>query len=208
MPTMRRSPLLLIPKERVETFFATYIHGWLLHDIRFCAGQQENLSFAVATLALNAIDFVGSLYAGKNASSHAFTEFLNKYMPEYSDFDPRFYDSYRCGLVHQYFPKACGGIVWNIPEEHLKQNDGRLTVNAQSLAKDVERAIADYKHDLESDKELQRRFSEQMNRIVPNVGTSPDTLMLGDAGVGRSDSEQVRHSLFGSDVVFIDPEDN
>ncbi|HXM23130.1 MAG TPA: hypothetical protein VN948_17870 [Terriglobales bacterium] len=196
MQTMRRSPPLKIQKERVADFFTKYIDGWLLGDIRYCAQQEKNLSFTVATLVLNAIDFFASLYEGKDGRGEAFSLFLHKYMPSYVAIDAeiKMYKTFRCGLVHQYFPKYHHGITWNAPAEHLKKVDGRYKLNAQSLATDLEQAIAAYKSGLDRDDSLQVKFALRMQSVVS--ADDSDGLLFGDGNAGHSATVEVFQDLF------------
>ena len=202
---MKPSPNQAISDQRLAVFFTKYIDGWLLHDIRFCAEQKENLSFAVATLVFNAIDFLGGLCAGRDSDRNTFRLFLEKYLASYVSLNPEIdiYDSYRCGLVHEYFPKDQHGIVWNASDHHLKQRAGHYTLDAQSLVMDLEGAIAAYKADLDRDRQLQDNFMKRMNTILPPEPPKDSTLTLGNADVGRSDSMEIRGYLFGEGSVLL-----
>ena len=183
-------------KERVAGFFTKYVDGWLLGDIRYCSPQEKNLSFTVATLVLNAVDFFASLYEGKDGKGEAFSLFLSKYMPSYVaiDADIKMYKTLRCGLVHQYFPKEHHGITWNAPAEHLKKVGGCYKLNAQSLATDLEQAIAAYKSDLDRNESLQVKFARRMRSVIS--ADDFDGLLFGDGNAGHSATVEVFHNLF------------
>jgi hypothetical protein len=203
MQTMRRTPPLKIQKERVADFFTKYVDGWLLGDIRYCAQQEKNLSFTVATLVLNAIDFFAGLYEGRDSTAKAFSLFLHKYIPSYVaiDAEVKMYATFRCGLVHQYFPKCHHGITWNAPAEHLRKVDGCYKLNAQSLVTDLEQAIAAYKSDLDRDESLQVKFAQRMRSVV-----SADDfawLLLGDGNTADSSTLDVFRCLFPEPEVLV-----
>jgi hypothetical protein len=193
---------MTISRERITEFFARYVDGWLLSDIRYCADQEKNMSFTVATLVLNAVDFLGSLCAGKRASRTAFEQFLQKYMPTYQNVD--LYKTYRCGLVHQYFPKDQHGIVWNKPGVHLINVDGRHVLNAQSLVADLEKAIAAYKTDLNHMDSLQRNFAKR----IPYIVSACKVEARSSDGVGRSDSAGVLKIFLDQQMIGVKRDDD
>ena len=81
------------------------------------------------------------------------------------DPDVELYRTFRCGLVHQSFPKDHCGITWHESAKHLQNIDGCYQLYAQSLVVDLEKAITAYKADLGIDKVLQVKFEKRMREI-------------------------------------------
>ena len=198
----RKPKTFLVPQERISDFFSEYVTGWLLGDLQHCARQEKNLSFTVACLALNAVDFFGGLYTGRGSSGNSFRQFAHRYMPGYETIDSEIslYNSYRCGLVHEYFPKRQHSVVWNRPHEHLVKANGRWSLNAQSLALDVETAITEYRADLRDDPKLHKNFSDRLITLLGFAGV----MQFVDGDAGRSDTVQVFGHLVGRECVDDD----
>jgi hypothetical protein len=50
------------------------------------------------------------------------------------------YNQFRSSLTHMLMPSSHLKLVNNAPEKHLKEQDSRLVLNAESFARDIERA--------------------------------------------------------------------
>lgn len=172
--------------EQIRDFFSRFVAGWLIKDLDFCASQQEDLSFTVAVVAFSGIECLGSLLAETTKTDERFRAFVTRYFPkEYSKSGFDFYDIYRCGLVHQYFPKKSATITWGTSAEHLVTKNGCHYLNAQALVEDLKLAIDKYRNDLLNDADLRMKFKKRLNEIAPRADaatTVPDVLSLEPAG--------------------------
>lgn len=114
---------MIIDKNFVLDYFQEYIFGFMFNDIENCIKAKAN--FAVATLLMAYTEKIGSLTSGHlGLSGHSekdfdeclkYFEFQGK--PDYyKDFKIKYeengkeneigiYKAFRCGLIHQYFPK-------------------------------------------------------------------------------------------------------
>lgn len=136
---------MIIDKNFILDYFNEYIFGFIFHDIENCIKAKAN--FAVATLLMAYTEKIGSLINGNlglsNHSQEDFNKFLeyfefNRDQNYYNKFDIEFkeneikksmniYIAFRCGLIHQYFPKLpC--IIYNNPNDinHYTSDDAGI----------------------------------------------------------------------------------
>jgi hypothetical protein len=114
---------MIIDKNFVLGYFRKYIFGFIFNDIENCILAKAN--FAVATILMSNTEYVGALISGNlGLSGHSKSDF-NKFLDYfefncdsdyYRNFEIEFrdsnktskvgiYEAFRCGLIHEYFPK-------------------------------------------------------------------------------------------------------
>lgn len=117
------------------------------------------------------IDFLGSLYAGTDASSNTFQQFVSNFMSNEGEPSPydaaELYRSLRSKLVHNY-------AIWNAryylthgrPEQHLsKVKPNGILLNLENFYSDVEAASRRYFADMGDDNDLQRKLSNRLDKV-------------------------------------------
>src|SRR5436309_13525948 len=115
---------------KIERFFREYVNGWLLGDIQLCCAQEKPLPFLVSITVFCGIDFLAGLLEGKDSGGTGFTHFIEQFFgPEYGRFAKELWKDFRCGLVHEYFPKRQGEVTWGDPTKHLTDFQARLCLD-------------------------------------------------------------------------------
>jgi hypothetical protein len=128
------------------------------------------------------IDFLSSLFAGKDASGTTFSDFVARFMAspgQQLPYDPKeLYRSLRSKLVHNY-------AIWNSRyylvrghrELHLaKARPSAQLLNLEDFFDDVAKASEQYFSEVDRDRELQRRLAIRLDR----VGTLDDVELVFD----------------------------
>jgi len=167
-------------KRYVESFFANYVSPWLIGDIDYCCSQDKSLAFTVATMVFTGTDFFGGLLAGCESTRDHFVDFVRRYWPnEYKGQAEMLYKYFRCGLVHQYFPKQAAAIGWSDEHQakHLHEVSGYWFLHAKILARDFREAVRRYKDDLLNNSELRDNFIRRLSQTIP---ASPPRVVLAD----------------------------
>jgi|SRR5579872_3777699 len=156
----------MLDDSEIDFFFRTYIEGWMLKSLRYCACvTDENLSFVVAASVFNAVDFLSLLWEPKRKpDKDRFEGCLIKFFkPKYKA--KNLYDHYRSGLNHEYFPKQGSAVAWNKPEAHLQLENGALCLNAQDLVADLAEAFGNYRKELQSEEYLRNNFEIRAKQL-------------------------------------------
>ncbi len=124
---------MIIDKNFILDYFKEYIFGFMYNDIENCIKAKAN--FAVATLLMAYSEKIGALISGnlgKSGSSKSdfnlFLEYLefNGNKNHYKDFKIEYreesikpiktihiYEAFRCGFIHEYFPKLPCEVINN-----------------------------------------------------------------------------------------------
>jgi hypothetical protein len=137
---------MVVDKNSVLDFFTNYIHGYMFNDIEKSINVGAN--FAVAILLLTYTENIGSLISGHlGLKGHSYKDF-NK-MIEYFDFngDAEYYKkfeitykanigsqieildiytAFRCGFIHEYFPKLPCIVQNNQPVDHYLDSEAGI----------------------------------------------------------------------------------
>lgn len=137
---------MVIDKNSVLDYFTNYIHGFMFNDIENSINAKAN--FAVATLLLSYTENIGSLISGHlGLKNHSYKDF-NK-MIEYFDFngDTNYYKNFkieyradksspieeldiytafRCGFIHEYFPKLPCMVQNNQPVDYCLDSEAGI----------------------------------------------------------------------------------
>ena len=137
---------MTIDKNFILDYFQQYIFGFIFSDVENCIKARAN--FSVACLLMSYTEHIGALIQGNlgisGKSKSDFNHFLeymnfqdnNNY---YKDFKIKFkddqgkekevgiYEAFRCGLIHEYFPKV-KSIIHNNPDrvDHCIDNDSGI----------------------------------------------------------------------------------
>lgn len=139
----------------------------MLKDIQSCVDNSAN--FAATNLICCGIDFFGRVCCSSKPKKR-FQKFVKSYFDQkYGDYCLFLYEVYRCGLVHQYFPKARAAIAGCNQDAncHLKLTDQgrRFTIHIKCFFDDFKKAIEGYQKDLETNPALQRRFDDETAKM-------------------------------------------
>lgn len=136
---------------------------WVVGDIKKCCrikddGNCDENGALVGAFILwcCAIDYFGGLYTGHVANTRErMTSFITKYMPAY---DPDKVYDLRWSLLHYYSPQHF--VLYhenNINENksmHLLSANKRIFLHLGSAVNDIDKAVNNYKHDLETNDKL------------------------------------------------------
>lgn len=133
-------------------------------DVRICVDGGAN--FGGTALICSYIDSMGKFYLGiteDKQSEMRFTEFMNDFFDsEYKDFSKFIYTDYRCGLLHQFFPKKGAGVIRGKDnrEYHLKLHKDTeiIPINLTVFYEDFQLAVKKYYEKLKIDAKLQDNF--------------------------------------------------
>jgi hypothetical protein len=117
------------------------------------------------------IDFLGTLYAGRDSNRRTFIAFVSDFMKQQHDgieYDGQeLYNSLRNKLVHNY-------SIWHgkyvlthgRPERHLKLHGGKARIlNLEDFFEDVKRAADDYFARVAQETELQDRLTDRISTL-------------------------------------------
>ena len=126
---------------QIIDYFHQFIFGFIYHDIERCIEAKAN--YVVALALLSCTEFIGGLISGnlglKNKSKDNFDEALKYFPGGYKDIDSELtveyvnedgvaqidnglYSLFRCGVVHEYFPKGVDVGVLNYPDGQTNGN--------------------------------------------------------------------------------------
>ena len=113
------------------------------------------------------IDFLGTLYAGKESTRDTFKAFVSDFIKqEYRGvgYDPgKLWTSLRNRLVHNY---SLGDyiLVHNHPDLHLTPHGGATILNQESFFQDVQQAADDYFARVAQETALQDKLSDRISK--------------------------------------------
>ena len=148
----------------IEDFFKRYVFGWMYSDAGIC--EKHGANFGGVALICAYIDFMGKLYLGIGGDGQIkerFVKFTNDFFGEkYRPFSEFIYSDYRCGLLHQFFPKKGAGVMRGEEnkEHHLKidRENEIIPINLTVFFEDFRDAVRKYYEKLKEDKCLQDNF--------------------------------------------------
>lgn len=196
----------------IEEFFKKYIHRWMLNDIKVCV--DNNANFGAVTLICCYIDFLGKLYTGNDNSGFRFKKFINDYFNDkYSDYSEFIYETFRCGMVHSFFPLKEGGIIggYGRKDEHLELfnngGEGSILINKDILFDDFKEAISNYYKNLKKDPKLQKIFLDTLEGILKEKNDSFEKLKKRIISFGAGTKNKAKISISGSTIIEIIPPD-
>lgn len=193
-------------KQDVLKFLQDYVYGFMYNDINNCI--QVGANFGVATLLLSYTENMGSLINGhlglKNKSHEDFDKMLEYFdfqgdQNYYKDFRIKYkedsskqaeeldiYTAFRCGFIHEYFPKLpC--IVHNNPQiDYVLESEAgihwyddgqekRLRFHTNAYYRDFKNAIDKIKKNVEDQTgtTLTENIIKSLERITSRVLVIP-----------------------------------
>ena len=149
----------------IEDFFKRYVFGWMYSDAGIC--EKHGANFGGVALICAYIDFMGKLYLGIGGDGQIkerFVKFTNDFFGEkYRPFSEFIYSDYRCGLLHQFFPRRGAGVMSG--EENRKyhlaidKENGLIPINITVFLEDFKKAVDSYYKKLMGDEQLKNNFN-------------------------------------------------
>ena len=144
------------------------LRDWALGDVKAAMGCGAKVGAFILSSCL--IDYAASYYSefqGKRETGRRYIDFVGRFMPSYDA--KGLYQSLRNKLVHNY---SEGGKYFMADGEkagkHLAEIGGKTLLNLEDFVRDVEVALDEYLHALESDAEAALR-----TRCVARYTTDP-----------------------------------
>ena len=140
--------------KNIDDFFKFIVNDWMVYDISVCERKDNHANIATVVLLCCYTEFLGSLITGKGRGNernnlYAFCEsYLGRINPKYDNFKCKLYEDFRCGLVHQYFPKKGTGIVKDDDSRHFVLDQDILYVNITKYYEDFKKAILTLREDV------------------------------------------------------------
>lgn len=191
-----------IDKKTIKDFHKNYIEGFMFNDINHCIEVGAN--FGVATLLLSYTENIGALINGhlglKNHSHDDFNKMLEFFDFQgdedyYKNFRVKFkkdissdeeeldiYTVFRCGFIHEYFPKLPCIVHNNQQIDYCLDSEAgmhwfddnstkRLRFHNNAYYRDFKNAINKvFKQvSVDNDQELISRMVESLSRITDRV---------------------------------------
>lgn len=88
--------------------------------------------------------------------------------PIYKTYWKRIYELYRCGVIHQIFPKASAIAKAGPKRPLMDTHNGFPVLNVDRLSRDVVKAINEIKKDIEQrrDNQLIQRMDDRLEKIA------------------------------------------
>lgn len=126
--------------------------------------------FTVLAVACLVIETLESFYQGRadtrNASSQMFRDFFtrNTRLKVLAGGDDWFFKDIRCGILHQ--SETRGG--WRVLRKGPLLDAKGKAINATAVLRELQRAVALYAAQLETDDALWRNFQRKMNAVCTN----------------------------------------
>ena len=164
-------------KENIAKFIYHRLHGRYLKPFDFDDKDYEKYFKNVFAIMANCCLLIETLESFKNGwgdsnnkSRKAFTQFFknDKNFSELKDKGNEFYESIRCGILHQ--GETTNGYVLNKKGVALFDTASK-SINAYIFSKKMEKSLEDYKNILiksEWDSEVWDNFRTKMRKIIEN----------------------------------------
>ena len=183
--------------EEIKDFFRLYVFGWMYSDVGIC--EQYGASFGGVALICAYIDFMGKLYLGITEDRYAkkgFVDFIDEFFDnKYKQFSKFIYSDYRCGLLHQFFPKRGAGVTRGEAnrEYHLiiDKENGLIPINLTVFFEDFKKALNIYYKKLLEDSRLQDNFNKVYQSMKNEVSKNYLELL-----VDNKDSADTRPAMY------------
>lgn len=137
-------------KEKLIDAFNDRVYGFYLNPAKLL--DDNRLGFACALMCAVAIDFLARLVYPNFAPGLRIRYWLKDNIPEFNngDFAARFYEYFRCGLVHEGRIKNPGEFSYE-SSHVVAAEDGIVRINPSLLLKKIERALTEYLIKLQKD---------------------------------------------------------
>lgn len=183
-------------EQEIKDFFDRYVFGWMYSDVEIC--EKHGANFGGVALICAYIDFMGKLYLGIEGDGQIrerFVGFIDDFFDnKYKRFSKFIYSDYRCGLLHQFFPRKGAGITRGEEnrEYHLviDKENSLIPVNLTVFFEDFKKAVDVYFKKLTEDEQLQKNFSKvyqsmsnEMSEHFRELLTSKNKVVMGPNSV-------------------------
>lgn len=90
------------------------------------------------------------------------TYFLSSYDEELAE---KIYDSFRCGIVHEWYLFKGSMIGMENDPNHLREENGILHISLNDFFKDLKAAFKDYYEKIKSDKSIKKKLLKRYKEI-------------------------------------------
>lgn len=149
------------------------LYEWALGDIKKAASPEVNLP-VLAFVGLAAwIDTLTLVFTGgKGQGKLAWTQFIDRYVPEYKGHADDLLDGFRNTLLHEYGTSAVALTHADAPGHWAAFGELRL-LELNTLIRDFEAGFERYYADLQRDPELWDRASKRIPGLLAPVTISP-----------------------------------
>src|SRR3989344_2915199 len=203
-------------QEEVNMYWSLIVENFILGDLKRMVGftpkpeaKSGNLNFAITLVLFASIELLGSFYSGKSeGGENEGKNFMQYYFSaQYKDSKllKELWDKFRHGLAHAMVPKMGSAVSRRMPNQHLRRISyglfETLVLDADSLFIDFEKALQDYKKDLDLDKKTEKGDSLRGN-FVATLEKMRVSQQQGRSSVGSSN---VPSSLSSSSYTTYDP---
>src|SRR3989338_8489128 len=176
--------------KEIKDFFDRYVLGWMYSDVGIC--EKHGANFGGVALICTYIDFMGKLYLGIESDSQSkerFVRFLEDFFDKkYKPFSEFIYSDYRCGLLHQFFPRKGAGITRG--EENrayhlvIDKENGLIPINLTVFFEDFKKAVDVYYKKLMEDEQLQVNFNKVYQSMNNEISEHFKELLISTNEVG------------------------
>lgn len=153
-------------KDKLIKAFEDRVYGFYLNPakkLNEIASETENnvgFSFSVILICSAMVDFLGLILTGEDNSKERFRIWLESNIPEFkthTGLASKFYDWYRCGLVHEGRIKSGAQVSYKYDELIYFENEKYIKINPNKLLSEIEKAFEKYICKLrENDEEFER----------------------------------------------------
>jgi len=130
--------------------FAARVNGFYLNPAKVL--DEKKLGFGCGLLCAATIDFLAKIVYPDEGSTERIPFWLADNIKEFSrkDFAKRFYEDFRCGLVHEGRIKRTGEFSYGT-ETIVTASDGIIRINPRILLEKVRQAFEEYLQLLKTD---------------------------------------------------------
>ena len=120
--------------------------------------NKNELAFAAGVLCIVTIDFLARIQTNsRETSRNVFKTYLEENISEFKNKGDRFYEEFRCGLLHEGRIKNGGQFTYSLPEV-LREENSIIIINPKLLIKKIEIVLKKYINELKLNIEKYKLF--------------------------------------------------
>lgn len=137
--------------------------GFYLEPAAECCNRGQ--AFAAGLLLVSCIDALAGFRLGSPTTNKTFKQFTRESLKSFGDpsIEKRFYEQFRCGLVHE--ARIKGGGQFSLERaETVSELDGALLINPQRLHDEVRAALDSWVSELEADGAQRTSLSARLKK--------------------------------------------
>lgn len=148
-------------KEKLIDCFRDRVYGFYLNPAKLL--NKKKFGFGCGLLCVATIDSLARISSPSKKDGLRFQNWLKNNIDEFKkkDFAKRFYEDFRCGLVHEGRIKNPGEFSYE-SKEILISDDEVILINPSLLLRKIEEAFEKYLSNLKEDSNVFNRFRDKL----------------------------------------------